>query len=104
MKPMQWEHMAEPIKENAERFPDRVAVACGCESLTYGQLWSDVQAWACALRDDFGIERGDHVAYILPNGLDIATLYYAVQTLGGSGRADERTAHCRGDRDSAAAL
>ena len=79
---MQWEHIAEPIKENAERFPDRVAVVCGCESLTYGQLWSDVQAWACALRDDFGIERGDHVAYILPNGLDIATLYYAVQTLG----------------------
>lgn len=79
---MQWKHIAEPIKENAETFPQRIALIHGDGQLTYGQLWDAIQAWASVLRDEYEIGEGDHVAYILPNGLDIAELYYAVQVLG----------------------
>lgn len=79
---MSWNHIAEPVRENAERFPERVAAVHGDRQVTYGQLWDDVQTRACVLRDGYGIGEGDHVAYILPNGLDIVELYYAVQVLG----------------------
>ena len=60
---MQWKHIAEPIKENAETFPQRLALIHGDGQLTYGQLWDGIQAWASVLRDEYGIGEGDHVAY-----------------------------------------
>lgn len=41
---MQWKHIAEPIKENAETFPQRLALIHGDGQLTYGQLWDGIQA------------------------------------------------------------
>ena len=37
------------LEQNAQRYPDKIAVVCGDQSLTYAQLWQEVQAQRLSL-------------------------------------------------------
>ncbi len=63
------------LLQAAERAPDRLAVVCGAERLTYG-AWLDR-----ALRLAGGLE-GRRIATVLQNTLDAATLHWACQLAG----------------------
>lgn len=61
--------------------PDALAFAFGTESLTYRQLSDDAAMLGGALLHD-GVERGDRVALVLPAGLELVRLFYALQRIG----------------------
>jgi bile acid-coenzyme A ligase len=59
----------------AQRTPDATALSCGSQSVTWAELARLAQRGAAALRSA-GVERGDRVALLLPNGIApfVATL------------------------------
>jgi len=66
---------------NARRSPDRVALAEEQRHVTYAELDERVNRLANALRS-LGVEQGDRVALLLPNGIEYAECLLAVCRLG----------------------
>jgi acyl-CoA synthetase (AMP-forming)/AMP-acid ligase II len=66
---------------NVRRIPDREALVFGSERLTWRQLNSIVNRLADGLARH-GVKPGDRVAFVLPNGIEIVALYYAIAKLG----------------------
>ncbi len=75
------DNLAEPFIAHAARFPQRCAVVDGDASLSYAQLAHDVRTLASYLART-GVKPGDRVAYVLPNCIDLVTVFYATQYLG----------------------
>ena len=65
----------------AARDADRVALVCGRERHTYGDLSRSAQAMAAALQQR-GVRRGDRVALFLDNGVEFVAGMVATLTLG----------------------
>ena len=63
----------------AEAAPDRIALRCGDEELTYRDYLSCVAGFAGELGEDV---RGGRVALIMANAIDIAIAFYAVGAAG----------------------
>ncbi len=74
--------MAEPFIASVKRDPNKQAVICGETTLSYGELNAAVNRMAHVLVDGYGIKRNDKVAYLLPNGVEIVEVYYALQKIG----------------------
>ncbi|MGB5984250.1 MAG: AMP-binding protein, partial [Desulfobacterales bacterium] len=66
---------------HAQYRPDQLAVVCGGQRLTYGQYNRQINRLANAL-SDLGIRKGDKVATILPNCLELLETYWAVGKIG----------------------
>ena len=73
--------LAETFFRQAERAPDKLAVWCEGEGLTYGGLADRVARWSAALAAR-GVRRGDHVAVLLPSSVDYVALFLVSATLG----------------------
>jgi acyl-CoA synthetase (AMP-forming)/AMP-acid ligase II len=69
------------LARHARYRPDHTAVVCGDERLGYRQFDAYVNRWADALRR-LGVERGDRVATVLPNSLELLATYWACAKLG----------------------
>jgi acyl-CoA synthetase (AMP-forming)/AMP-acid ligase II len=69
------------LARRARELPDALAFTFGSESLTFRQLADDAERLGGILRHD-GIEAGDRVALVLPAGLDLVRLFYAIQRIG----------------------
>jgi len=65
----------------AERHPDRDAVICGSERLSYGALQQSVARLAQGLAE-LGVSAGDRIVLYLPNGFEFVQAFYAAQSLG----------------------
>ncbi|WP_106850322.1 long-chain-fatty-acid--CoA ligase [Blastococcus sp. Marseille-P5729] len=65
----------------AQKQPDKLAMKCGEDTLTYGQLDTKVTKLANALREA-GIERGDRVATVCMNHLEHIITFWAAWRLG----------------------
>jgi long-chain acyl-CoA synthetase len=61
--------IAEDLSRNAARDPDRVAVIVGERQISFGELDGLADRLAAGLRER-GVQRGDRVAIMLPNGID----------------------------------
>jgi acyl-CoA ligase (AMP-forming) (exosortase A-associated) len=57
------------LEKSAEKFPDKIALVCQGERLTYQQINSSANRLAKGLKD-FGVERGDRVAIFLENSVE----------------------------------
>jgi acyl-CoA ligase (AMP-forming) (exosortase A-associated) len=57
------------LEKSAEKFPDKIALVCQGERLTYQQINSSANRLAKGLKD-FGVERGDRVAIFLDNSVE----------------------------------
>lgn len=66
---------------NVRRIPEREALVFGERRLTWGELNSSVNRLAAGLLAS-GVKTGDRVCFVLPNGIEIVQLYYAVAKLG----------------------
>ena len=53
---------------SAARFPDKTAVACKKDTVTYGQLDRETNAWARRLRE-MGLGRGEFVPFFMKKGI-----------------------------------
>ncbi|HTD85944.1 MAG TPA: AMP-binding protein, partial [Candidatus Binatia bacterium] len=63
--------------------PSRIAIsiAGGGPAVTYDQLRQQVEALAAQL-NQFGLGRGDRIAMVLPNGLEVIASFLAASTVG----------------------
>jgi long-chain acyl-CoA synthetase len=73
--------IARTFFEQARRTPDKCAIWCEREPMTYDQLAVFVRCWsnAMVLR---GVERGDHIAVLLPNNIEFVALMLVAAQLG----------------------
>lgn len=70
-------NLATTLVASAGRHPDRIAVICGEQQLTYAELDTASAALALELRER-GVRSGDRVAMMLPNVPMFAIAYYAI--------------------------
>jgi long-chain acyl-CoA synthetase len=70
------------LTESAAAFPDQVALIFQGYSVTFKELDEMVGKFAAALKD-FGIQKGDSVAILLPNVIPCVVAYYAILRIGG---------------------
>ncbi len=62
-------------------YPEKTAVACDGEELTFAELSRTVRRWSAGL-EKWGVRRGDHIGVVLPNGLPFVTLMLAAADRG----------------------
>jgi acyl-CoA synthetase (AMP-forming)/AMP-acid ligase II len=73
--------LATLISRHARYRPDALAVVFEGERLTYAQFWARVARVGNMLRE-LGVGRGDKVATVAANSLDLLETYWAVPTIG----------------------
>jgi acyl-CoA synthetase (AMP-forming)/AMP-acid ligase II len=66
---------------HAQRHPDRTAIICGEQRISYGELQRSINVVAGGLAK-LGLGVDDKIVLYLPNGLEIVQLLYASFTLG----------------------
>ncbi|MZG16749.1 AMP-binding protein, partial [Streptomyces sp. SID5914] len=80
-RPVRGASLPQLIAEQAERTPDAVAVECGDQALTYGEL----DAWAGRVAgwlQGQGVGRGSFVAVKLPRSVELVVALLAVTKAG----------------------
>ncbi|MCY0864927.1 MAG: AMP-binding protein, partial [Sulfobacillus sp.] len=73
--------VAEALENSARRHRDKVALVFGDQTLTYRSLNERANQMARAFRS-LGVEPGDRVALLLPNGLTMAEAYFGLAKAG----------------------
>ncbi|WP_243029222.1 long-chain-fatty-acid--CoA ligase [Thermus albus] len=74
--------LTELLKENARRYPQKVALEFLGRSLSYRGLWQEVEAFAKGLQEA-GLKPGDRVAIMLPNSPQFVIAFYGTLLAGG---------------------
>jgi amino acid adenylation domain-containing protein len=70
------------LENSAARFPDKIALVCGKERLTYRQIDTEANRIAQALLAS-GVRRGDRVVVFLPNCAEAVLAIFAILKAGG---------------------
>lgn len=70
------------LQNSAERLPDKVALVCDGQRLTYAEIEQMANRLANALRAQ-GVKRGDRVAIYLPNSIPAVVSIFATLKAGG---------------------
>ncbi len=70
------------LEKSAEQFPDTMSLMFQGYKMSFKELNDMVDRFAAAL-SDFGVNKGDSVAILLPNLITCVVSYYAVLKLGG---------------------
>jgi len=71
------------LQNSAGRFPDKTALVCGRERLTYTQIEAQANRLAHALIAH-GVQRGDRVAIYLPNSVEAVVAIFAILKAAGT--------------------
>ena len=69
------------LQATADRLPDKPALLCDEEALTYRELQRQVLSLAYHLQK-LGVRKGDRVALLFPNCIEMAVSYYACAAIG----------------------
>jgi long-chain acyl-CoA synthetase len=69
------------LERSAERYPDKTALICGDQRLTYAQIEEHANRLAHALIDG-GVQRGDRVGVYLPNSVEAVVAVFAALKAG----------------------
>lgn len=69
------------LENSADRLPDKVALICDRQRLTYADVETQANRLANALRAQ-GLQRGDRVALYLPNSVELAISIFAALKAG----------------------
>jgi long-chain acyl-CoA synthetase len=75
-------HLAAVLEHSARLIPDRVAVSCGAQHLTYAQVNATADTIAAGLQA-LGLRAGDHVALSCPNVPWFPLAYFGILKAGG---------------------
>ncbi len=70
------------LERSADRFPNKMALLFQGYKITFRELNDMVNRFAASLHD-FGIDKGDSVAILLPNVIPCVVAYYAILKIGG---------------------
>ncbi len=74
-------NVVEPFLESVAAFPDKTALIYQERNYTYTELNARVNT-AATLLQEFGVQSGMKVAYLLPNCNELIEVYYALQKIG----------------------
>ncbi len=69
------------LAAHANRHPDKTAIICDGQTVSYGVLQDSIVQMARGL-SQLGLGLGDRIVLYLPNGLEVVQLLYAAYTLG----------------------
>lgn len=69
------------LRQSQQKYPDKSALIFGEQRISYRELDQRTDRFAYALLDT-GLNPGDRVALLLPNGLDMAEAYFALAKAG----------------------
>lgn len=69
------------LRDVATRLPQKVAVVCGDERLTFSEVFCRSRSLAAGLAR-LGLQKGDMAAIYMPNSVEILVAFYALQKLG----------------------
>jgi len=69
------------LTEQAKRRPEKVAVICGADRLTFSELNEEANRLANWLLDR-GLKKGDRAVVLLPNCAEFAPIYFALMKIG----------------------
>lgn len=69
------------LGNSAEKFPDKIALVINQQCYTYQELYVLTHHLAASLLEK-GISKGDCVAFLLPNSIEIILCYYACFMIG----------------------
>lgn len=69
------------LARNAQKYPQQEAIVCQDKRITYSELNHFVNKFASSLREN-SIQAGDKVILFMPNVLEFAISYFAVQRIG----------------------
>src|SRR6266571_7703819 len=70
------------LERSAAAFPARAAVVDGDRRLTWSELRERARRLAVALQET-GLEKGDRVAFLAPNTMELLEAHYGVPAAGG---------------------
>ncbi|MCC9076777.1 amino acid adenylation domain-containing protein [Litorilinea aerophila] len=73
--------LTDGVRDAAQVAPEREAVRCNGQSLSYGELWQRALALAWTLRDQ-GVARGDRVGIYFNKSLESAVALYGIMLAG----------------------
>ncbi|HEY1097167.1 MAG TPA: long-chain fatty acid--CoA ligase [Alphaproteobacteria bacterium] len=77
------EHLVSLLSSAAKKYPDRAAIDLLGRTISYAQLWREVEQLAAGLQQ-FGVGRGSKVALMLPNCPSYLRYYFATLLIGGT--------------------
>ncbi len=77
---MEWKSLAHLLEDAAERFGEKTLFIFENKHLSFAEVNRRVNQTANALRA-VGVERGEHVAVMLPNGVDFPIVWFALAKL-----------------------
>ena len=69
------------LQNSAQRFPDKVALICGGQRLTYAQIEEQANRVANGLLA-MGVQCGDRIAVWLPNSIEAVVAIFAILKAG----------------------
>ena len=69
------------VAAHAQSKPDKTAIVCDSQRITYRDLHASIQQMASALAER-GVGQGDVVVFYLPSSIEFVQMLYAVYTLG----------------------
>jgi acyl-CoA synthetase (AMP-forming)/AMP-acid ligase II len=69
------------LRAQAQRHPDKIALVCGNERLSYAELSARIAQVASGL-SAMGLRAGDRIVLFLSNGVPVVELFYAAFSLG----------------------
>ncbi|SES74088.1 long-chain acyl-CoA synthetase [Salinibacillus kushneri] len=75
-------NLTETLSESAKQFPDKTALIHGDERITYRELQKQVNTAAYQLKQQYGVKKGDRVAFLLMNGIPFVVGVYATLKIG----------------------
>ena len=100
---MMLQTLVQAVAAHAAADPDKLAVACKSELLTYGELTRRMKALAKELRDTYGVRRQDRIAISAVSRPDYIAALLAVQYLGATVLPLDKTAKAAAILDICAA-
>jgi long-chain acyl-CoA synthetase len=74
-------NLAKYLEDTARKLPDRIAVRHEDQSISYQELNTRCNRLANGLKDS-GLTAGDHCMVMMPNNIEVITIYYALAKLG----------------------
>ncbi len=74
-------NLAHYLEDTARNHPDKPAIRCEGQSITFHELNTGCNQLANGLKD-LGLAAGDHCMVMLPNSIQVITIYYALAKMG----------------------
>ena len=74
-------NLAQYLENSARNYPDKTVVRYGRQSITFDELNTNCNRLANGLKE-LGLAAGDHCMVMLPNSIEVITIYYALAKMG----------------------